>query len=481
MIRENREPVDPEPQEASMGSLSRRTLLRRGAAIGFTAATAGSLAAGARAGMRWSTKFDPKKYAGTTISILMTGDENDHRALGDKLGELEHDTGIKVQITAPSLTPLINKTLQNLKAKRSDFELIEYLGFLATQQIGGGYFEKLNPYIANPNETPPGWDFKDFFPAAMRNVGLYNLKTHTLGTGSVYAIPGLHSGSVVYFYRKDLFDKAGLKPARTWGDFMNAAKKLNSSKVAGASFIGASDFSLSTVDWYTRFITMGGKIATGDPTKGNFMPHVNSPQGVKAMQMLIDTLPYAPKHVTSYGFAENVDDFSAGKIAQMIFWSTIAGPVYDPNKSKVADVTGVTLVPANRGFPHSAIQGGWGVGIPKNADPAKKAAAWRALTWMTSKSFNAYEESKYQIDANRSSTFRDPKLVKQLPYLPYAGQAIAKAHIIETSHVPEFFELNTMAYTEFNKALIRKQSAKQAVDNVQKQWLQVCKRAGHLK
>ena len=36
--------------------------------------------------------------------------------------------------------------------------------------------------------------------------------------------------------------------------------------------------------------------------------------------MLIDFLPYAPKNVTTYGFAENVDGFSTGKIAQMIFW-----------------------------------------------------------------------------------------------------------------------------------------------------------------
>jgi len=123
----------------------------------------------------------------------------------------------KLQITSPALGALIEKTLQNLKADRSSFELIEYLGFLATQQIGGGYFEQLNSYIDNPSETPPDWDFQDFIPGAMKNVAIYDLKNHTLGQGSdVYGIPGLHSGSVIYFYRKDLFDAAGLKPAKTW-------------------------------------------------------------------------------------------------------------------------------------------------------------------------------------------------------------------------------------------------------------------------
>ena len=152
-------------------------------------------------------------------------------------------------------------------------------GFLTTQQVGGGYFEQLNNYIDDPNETPPDWDFKDFIPGALRNVGIYDLKNHTLGQGNdVYGIPGLHSGSVIYFYRKDLFDAAGLKPAKTWDDFKSTAQKLNKGGVAGCSFIGANDFSLAAVDWYTRFITTGGVLMSGDPNGKDFRPHVDSPE-----------------------------------------------------------------------------------------------------------------------------------------------------------------------------------------------------------
>ena len=57
------------------------------------------------------------KYAGTKLSILMTGDENDHRALADLLPQLEEETGIELEITSPALGALIEKTLQNLKAR----------------------------------------------------------------------------------------------------------------------------------------------------------------------------------------------------------------------------------------------------------------------------------------------------------------------------------------------------------------------------
>jgi multiple sugar transport system substrate-binding protein len=456
--------------------VNRRHLLQGTGALALAAAFAGGGASGAL-----SAGYDPKKYAGTKLSILMTGDENDHRALGDLLPELEADTGIQLEITSPALGALIEKTLQNLKAPQSSFELIEYLGFLTTQQVGGGYFEQLNSYIDNAEETPPDWDFPDFIPAALKNVGIYDMKNRAGGQGSdIYGIPGFHSGSVIYFYRKDLFEAAGLKPAKTWDEFKAAAQKLHSNDVAGCSFIGANDFSLATVDWYTRFITSGGKLMSGDPNGKDFRPHVDSPEGIGALQMLIDVLPYAPKNVTQYGFAENVDGFSTGKIAQMIFWSTIAGPIFDADKSMVADKTGTGPVPANPGQTPRAIQGGWGFGIPKNVDPAKKPAAWRALTWITNKRANRYAVQKYQIDANRTSAFTDPELIKTLPYLPDSAAAIANADTIPTSRIDEFFQLNDAMNVEFNKALIGGQDAKTACANVQQQWEAILRKAGHL-
>ena len=108
--------------------------------------------------------YDPKKYAGTKLSILMTGDENDHRALGDLLPQLEEETGIKLEITSPALGALIEKTLQNLKGERSSFELIEYLGFLTTQQVGGGYFLQLNDLIDECRRDPAGLGLRGFHP-----------------------------------------------------------------------------------------------------------------------------------------------------------------------------------------------------------------------------------------------------------------------------------------------------------------------------
>ncbi len=72
--------------------LSRRTLIRNAGAFGVVGALMSAYAGNAAA-----AGYDPKKYAGTKLNILMTGDENDHRALGDLLpaarGRNRHQAG----------------------------------------------------------------------------------------------------------------------------------------------------------------------------------------------------------------------------------------------------------------------------------------------------------------------------------------------------------------------------------------------------
>ena len=250
--------------------------------------------------------------------------------------------------------------------------------------------------------------------------------------------------------------------------------------MAGASFIGANNFSLALIDWYTRFITSGGVLMSGSPAEKNFMPQVDTPEGTHALQLLIDLLPYAPKNVTQYGFAENVDGFSTGKIAQMIFWSTIAGPVFDPENSLVADKAATAAVPAAPGQQPRSVIGGWGIGIPQNCDPEKKAAAWRTLTWLTSKRSEIHQVDKYQITVQRASTFENPDLLSKFPYLEDSREAIATAKTMPIANVTEFLQLLDIMNVEFNAALVGTQDAKTATAAVQSGWEAILRKAGHL-
>ena len=85
-----------DPGKGTGGGLNRRQVIKGAGAAGVTAAALPGLLGGHGAfgaGSASAADYDPMKYAGTEINILMTGDENDHRALDDLLPEMKAETG----------------------------------------------------------------------------------------------------------------------------------------------------------------------------------------------------------------------------------------------------------------------------------------------------------------------------------------------------------------------------------------------------
>ena len=249
--------------------------------------------------------------------------------------------------------------------------------------------------------------------------------------------------------------------------------------VAGSAMIGsAGDPSTFLVDWYTRFITMGGQMVSGSKDDGTLRINLDGPEGVAALQNMVDCVQYGSDGVLSYDFTISVDAFSTGKTALMLMWSTIAGQIYNPDTSQVSDTVGVAITPGTGGNAGKAVRGGWGMGIPKNA--VEKDAAWAVLTYLTSKEFEKYATGTYYIDPSRTSTYADPELVAAQPYLPVAGEVAANAQILPIALVPETFELITIAAEEFSAALNGSADATAVCGKTQDRWVEVLRRGGWL-
>ncbi len=452
------------------GQLSRQEFIKKAAVLGFSATAIGSILAAAGK----ASAADSRLYAGKTVNILIAA-EGDDLGVKDKIGEIKKRFGIDLKYTALAVGPLIEKANQNLKAPTSSFDAIMVLGFTVAQMVGGGYFTPLNSRLG---KVPKGYDFpKDFPSGELQYVGYFDRKKGAFGGKTLYLIPGLHGGSVILFYRKDLFASAGLKPPTTWAEYLTAAEKLNTGGVAGNSLIAKSgDVSMFLVDWFTRFINQpGAQLMSGSPQAKNYTPRLTSPQAVAALDHMVKSVKFASSGVLSYDFTASNDAFAAGKTAMMLLWSTIGGPVYNPASSKVADKVAVAVPPGGG----KAVRGGWGMGIPKNAK--NKDAAWTVITYLTSKEWEKYQTRKYQTDPTRNSTFFDPSLAKALPYLPTAGKVFQKAQILQIANIPETFEMIGAAAEEFSAALSGSSSAADACKKANDRWVGILQKGGHLK
>ena len=103
------------PQFAGKG-VSRRRAMQIAGAAGLTGTALGRLLVSPRPAQ--AAAYDPLKYKGTELNMLLVP-EGEDRVMADLMPQFEAETGMKLNITAPAVGPLIEKTLQNLKADRS--------------------------------------------------------------------------------------------------------------------------------------------------------------------------------------------------------------------------------------------------------------------------------------------------------------------------------------------------------------------------
>jgi multiple sugar transport system substrate-binding protein len=254
--------------------------------------------------------------------------------------------------------------------------------------------------------------------------------------GKTYSINVWTNGSAV-FYRKDLFEKAGLKPPRTLDDFVADAKALTVD-TNGDGRIDQWGFAEGTArsqpfahrTLFPLIWAQGGTIVSPDG-KAVF----NSPAGVKAVQWFVDLVKVQkvmPPDIVNLTYDERLQGFMAGKYAMIIeglhrYQTTQTSPI---TKGKV----GLSYIPSwdtNRPAPTPVT--GWDIGIGANSK--QKGAAWKFVAHALS-----YE-----------SQLVNAKIADQVP----ARRSVAKDPFFQTANATEMkFVLDYLAAgsREFPKA-----------------------------
>ena len=88
-----------------------------------------------------------------------------------------------------------------------------------------------------------------------RHINKAYLDTATFG-GKVYALPSILSGEIV-FYNKEIFDKAGVKPARTWDEMMVLIAKARAGGVIPFGLSNKSPW-VGSIDYMAIFDRLHG-------------------------------------------------------------------------------------------------------------------------------------------------------------------------------------------------------------------------------
>src|SRR5580658_5032722 len=225
--------------------------------------------------------------------------------------------------------------------------------------------------------------------------------------GSLYAVPFYGESSMLY-YRTDLLKAAGITmPAHpTWAQVAGFAAKLNQpGKVAGICLRGLAGWGDNMASLDTVVNTFGGEWFNMGWT-----PQLTSPAFEAATNFYVNLVRQdGEPGASSDSFNQLLTLYGQGKCA-MWYDSTVAATSIATTFPSIAANTGYAFAPVDK-TTSSGWLWSWALGIPQGT--ANQGAAWKFVSWATSKQYDALVASKYGWAAvppgTRTSLYNNPQ------------------------------------------------------------------------
>ena len=407
------------------------------------------------AGAAFAGPYDD--YKGTTLVANFPAHPH-YDAVMKILPEFTKETGIKVEVDQLQYLKMRERQTLELTKRKGDYDLIAYVVFSKADYVFADQLENLARYFMDPKLADPNYDPDDLVTGYVENIGIAGGKKGYLPgpTGSLYGIP-YGSETSVLGYRKDIFEKHGLKVPETYDEFLKLACEIPKLEpgMGGVSSRAASGHQASHA-FLLHLAPLGGRVLDD-----NWNPTINSPEAVKAAQALKTIVDCGPEGASSFAFGEALNSFLQGKTAMYLDTTVVAGQINDPKKSKVVGKVGWTLHP--KGVRRGSQTGGFGIGIPKNA-PNKKAA-FLLMQWLTSK----HGDKLVALaggNPSRFSTHADPDVNAKFPHMKVFGEALKHADPDWRPIIPVWGKINADLGTTLSKVLTENLDIQEALDGV---------------
>lgn len=351
------------------------------------APSAGAPAAGGEAAATGEAAAGDMPYAGTTLR-LVGANHPWQVAITPLLADFEAQTGIKVNFEAYGEDQLNQKLTTEFTAGSSDIDVFMQRPLQEARVMQmNGWYEDLASCVSDPD-----YDFADFAEGAVGTE---------MVNGVLTGVPIVTEQEVLY-YRKDLLEAAGLSVPTTLDELKAAAEALTDKNKEMYGFVARGQRS-PLVTQFSSFLYSNG----GDWFDENRKATINTPEALAAIDLYGTLLrEYGPPGVLNMSWPQAVAIFAQGNAALYTDASSIYANVLDPEKSTVADKTGVAVFPAGPAGPIMYNVTSWGLSMPSGSK--NKEAACEFIKWATSKDIVLKTQGEGAVPGARKSVWADP-------------------------------------------------------------------------
>lgn len=185
---------------------------------------ANSSGSSAPAGPSSGGSYNPKAFAGQTITLQTYSTVDEFDFYKTQMADFTDKTGIMVNFVQLPVAAMDQKIPLQLSAKDTGLDVFFTGSEKITAFVGSGGAEPLDPYMNDPTQTDPAYDFEDIAP---------EVESACQQAGKTYCIAS-HTGGAVLYYDSKMFAEAGISaPPTTPAELLADAQKLNTAEHAG--------------------------------------------------------------------------------------------------------------------------------------------------------------------------------------------------------------------------------------------------------
>jgi sorbitol/mannitol transport system substrate-binding protein len=390
----------------------------------------------------------------------------------------EQATGNKLNWVVLEENVLRQRVTTDIATKSGQFDILTIGSYEAP--IWGG-----QNWLVALDDLGADYDYNDIFPSVRGGL------SHN---GKLYAVP-FYAESSFTFYRKDLFEQAGLKmPEKpTYDQIAEFAAKLTDKSKQQYGFCQRGK-----PGWGENMAFVGPMVNAfgGRWFDEKWQPQLTSEPWKKAINYYVKNMnAYGPPGATANGHNENRALFATGNCAMWVDATSAAGYIFNPKESQVADKTAFTAAPVQETSNGSGWFWAWSLAIPNSSKKADAAKSF--VKWATSKEYITLVGNEVgwvsAPPGTRRSTYENPEYQKAAPFAKVVAEAVANADIakptkdpvpyvgIQYVAIPEFQGIGTAVGQQIAAALAGQVTVEQALETAQRSTERTMKQAGYPK
>ncbi len=425
------------------------------------------------------TAADASLRAQTRLTIATVN--NGDMIIMQRLSQVfeKQNPGVKLDWVILEENVLRGRVTTDIAARGGQFDIMTIGTYEAPIWGKRGWLARLD------DDLPASYDLDDV---------LKPIRDGLSSDGKIYALP-FYGESSITFYRRDLFDKAGLKMPEqpSYADIARFAKALHDPQngIYGICLRGKPGWGENMAYLSTLVNTFGGQWFD---EKWN--PRLNTPEWRQAVGFYIDLLKkYGPPGASSNGHNESRALFATGKCAMWIDATVAASYMFNPAESKVARTVAFARAPIQQTPNGAQWLWSWALAVPASSKNIKEAKQF--IQWATSKDYVRLVAKTVGWAAvppgTRKSTYDQPEYMRSAPFARLTLKAIQAADPthptarpvpytgIQFVAIPEFQSIGTQVGQSIAAALAGNMTVEQALQSAQSAVERTMRRAGYIK